>query len=409
VLRGFPRRLQANTLEGMPNPALKIELIDAFGAGVYLLTALTHADLWWHRRDRPAHAWLSLSACGALIVNITGAIYRVHPAAESSRWLALNMFGVALALVSLYELAQSLGGRRSTRFARGVEALTFLPALLTVFLATPMLNPVLYGLSTVFLFAAMVQSLRFGHSGDAESRTLATGLLVLFTMLIYDMLSELGLIPRIEGTPVLGFTVLYMAAARALSLRYDREYRELLDLRGELQARVQARTAELEAANLELDRLARTDPLTGLANRRSFLATAMQHELVDKALLMIDVDHFKRINDTHGHDSGDQALRAIARTLATTLLPGEIAARWGGEEFIVLMTGTDARRRAEALRQHLAQIELDGPVGVIRLSASIGVSLPGATGTLDQRLVAADRALYQAKQSGRNRVEIADG
>ena len=99
-------------------PANWIEIVDAFGAGVYVLMAATHFDLWWHRRDRPSHFWLALSATGALLVNTTGALAR-ELSPDIPRFVAvLNMLGVTLALVSLFELVQTVGQRRSGRIVR---------------------------------------------------------------------------------------------------------------------------------------------------------------------------------------------------------------------------------------------------------------------------------------------------
>lgn len=388
-------------------PPWSIELVDAFGAGIYLLMAITHADLWWHRRDRPAHFWLALSASGALLVNVTGAVIRRFGESFSVWLLALNVLGIAAALISLYEVVQALRGTRSGRIVRMLQSLTLLPIAFLPFATYEQVASPLFIGSAMFLLAAMVQAIRHALSGDRESRVMASGLVVLFAVLIYDMASELKLLPRIEGMPVLGFTILFIAAARALSLRYDREHRELVTLRGELESRVHERTAALEAANRELDRLSHTDPLTGLANRRSFFQSANGRDIRTHALLMLDVDHFKRINDTHGHDAGDTVLRALASMLAETVRSGELVARWGGEEFILLLADEGASERAEALRRTLADQAIHAGGARLHVTASIGLSPAASTGTLDERLTAADRALYRAKQQGRNCVVVA--
>jgi two-component system cell cycle response regulator len=167
----------------------------------------------------------------------------------------------------------------------------------------------------------------------------------------------------------------------------------------------------------ELRHLATTDPLTGLANRREFLASA-ERELVrvrrydrPATVLMFDIDHFKRINDTHGHAAGDEALRHVAAICRDLLRESDIVGRLGGEEFGILLPETDvpsAREAAERLRQALARAEIPRPDGgILRLTASIGIAACVAgDGSIEQALSRADDALYRAKGNGRNRVEV---
>jgi hypothetical protein len=209
-----------------------------------------------------------VSAFGALMVNLSGAILRgVH--APPERWLpTLNMFGVAIALISLFELVRANAGRQASLARRGLETVTLLPALLYALTGNGAVVAPLYLLSIAFMVGALFLSVRSALSGDVEARVLSIGLCVLFLSLVYDLLSELGYLPRQEGWPILGFGVLYLSATRAQSIRQEREYNELQSLRGELEERVRKRTVELEAANAHLDLLSRTDLLTGLANRR---------------------------------------------------------------------------------------------------------------------------------------------
>jgi len=383
---------------------IPIQLLDAFGAGVYGLTLVTHTGLWWRRRNRPSHFWLASSALGALLVNLTGAAARGidDPVLLLS---ALNLFGVAIALASLYELAGAVGGKRPGRFARTMEALILLPPVLSLVTPGAPWMQVLFVMSVMFLLAAMACAARNSRAGDRESRVLAFGLTLLFITLLYDVLSELRVLPRIEGMPVLGFSALYVAAAHALSLRYEREYHELQALRGELELRVQHRTNELEAANRRLDALSRTDSLTGLDNRRSFLESAAARLHAHSAVLvMIDIDHFKQINDGHGHEAGDAALRAVAAALRAALRDGDLLARWGGEEFIALIGTDDAVACAERLRLAVAtSMPRIGDIA-LNISASFGLAHARAQSRIDDAIAAADRALYRAKQQGRNRV-----
>jgi diguanylate cyclase (GGDEF)-like protein len=162
-----------------------------------------------------------------------------------------------------------------------------------------------------------------------------------------------------------------------------------------------------------------TDPLLGIHNRR-FLDQRLEEELLrarrhrlDLTLLMVDLDHFKRVNDTHGHPIGDRVLQHVARLLKGGLRQTDVLARFGGEEFVILLPHTpepDAAQLAERLRAVVEETPLPLPSqgdhgGLLRMTASIGSAClqPGDrdAGTL---LARADKALYLAKQGGRNRV-----
>jgi two-component system, cell cycle response regulator len=163
--------------------------------------------------------------------------------------------------------------------------------------------------------------------------------------------------------------------------------------------------------------VALSDPLTGLYNQRyvmhhlrNLLEAAPGHSL---AVLMIDVDHFKRINDSYGHPMGDQALKAVAETLRANLRVFDTLARYGGEEFVVVMPGAslgEATGAGERLRDAVAQMHFlpDGWGLPHRLTVSIGVAASTGAGVTPEALLeVADRALYCAKRDGRNRVEMA--
>lgn len=172
-----------------------------------------------------------------------------------------------------------------------------------------------------------------------------------------------------------------------------------------------------KALEAELVKQASTDPLTGLQNRRSFFANAERElarlqrgKVSHGALIMIDLDHFKRINDTYGHGIGDDVLRHLAGTLMRTLRRSDYASRLGGEEFAVLLPDTSEEqgmRLAERLRVSIAEAVVSTPTGDIFFTASMGLTiLDGADPNIDTALARADDALYRAKEGGRNRVEV---
>lgn len=168
-----------------------------------------------------------------------------------------------------------------------------------------------------------------------------------------------------------------------------------------------------EDADRSLLRMATEDGLTGLPNRAAFMHRAdecrrlCQRTGQPVAVVMMDVDHFKRINDTFGHAAGDLALVAIGRGLREHLRDVDICGRLGGEEFAMLLPGTSAEAAvhvAERLRHAVADAGFSFEGRTIGLTASFGVADPGPAGTLEQALSLADTALYTAKSEGRNRV-----
>jgi diguanylate cyclase (GGDEF)-like protein len=157
--------------------------------------------------------------------------------------------------------------------------------------------------------------------------------------------------------------------------------------------------------------LATLDSLTGLPNRRSFDVLAAQalkdaqRNCAPLVALLIDLDHFKVLNDTHGHLAGDEVLRQFANVLQSSLRQSDILCRWGGEEFIVLLRETEGRQAlevAQKIRRRTEQLTFNYEENPLRLTTSIGVSALQPGDSLHALLTRADRALYRAKQSGRN-------
>ena len=183
--------------------------------------------------------------------------------------------------------------------------------------------------------------------------------------------------------------------------------------REEFFCRISQNVDQLELIGTLQD-LATRDFLTGLPNRRSFLEKARQrfeNRTPDDgplAVAMLDIDHFKHINDSHGHEAGDQALRAMAGVLHAHTRPQDLCARFGGEEFCLLLDGLDQAAgtlRLEQLRAAIAAQDVALGEHGLRMTVSIGAChLQGGTGNLHELLGEADRQLYLAKAAGRNRV-----
>jgi diguanylate cyclase (GGDEF)-like protein len=179
---------------------------------------------------------------------------------------------------------------------------------------------------------------------------------------------------------------------------------------------LEVHTRHLEQVNLELQQLSYLDSLTGVSNRRHF-EEALDLEWrrgnrqgTPLSLMMIDVDYFKPFNDICGHQLGDTCLKRIANTLSQALhRPGDMAVRYGGDEFLILIPGTDAAgasELAEILRARVEALEIphaDTPVGkVVTISLGVVTGYPTMHSSSGELIALADEALYQAKEAGRN-------
>jgi len=191
---------------------------------------------------------------------------------------------------------------------------------------------------------------------------------------------------------------------------------------------LEKRISELEATISRLRQELMTDELTKILNRRGLVQSIMpvtkevlfQLENPERrrnviirnfCLILIDIDHFKRVNDTHGHLAGDQVLRKVARILRESVRGLDIVGRWGGEELMVGLVGADSRDAkniAESLRQKISQTGIIVGDKAINVTASFGVAELKNGMTLEELTKLADEALYQAKESGRNKVVVAN-
>lgn len=169
---------------------------------------------------------------------------------------------------------------------------------------------------------------------------------------------------------------------------------------------------ELKTALVEMERLAKTDGLTGLLNRRSLLEVAVQEftraQRYKRSLsvLMLDIDHFKRINDTYGHHVGDLVIQTIASILNEIFRATDSVGRYGGEEFVVILPETTLEQAFEVAERIRCQVSgrlMSNEIRDLHATVSLGIStLSTETNTIDEMLQRADKALYQAKSNGRN-------
>ncbi|PXF33072.1 diguanylate cyclase [Pokkaliibacter plantistimulans] len=205
----------------------------------------------------------------------------------------------------------------------------------------------------------------------------------------------------------------------ALAKEFINMAKRVRDSHQQLETKVQQRTAELEAANRQLQAISTTDELTGLANRRLFdevlerECARAQRESSDLALLMIDVDWFKKYNDHYGHQAGDACLRRVAQVLSLHCRrAGDLLARYGGEEFVLISPATDllqAGKYAESLAQAIASELLPhhaSPFGHVTVSIGAAAIRPVGSASEEMLIMEADQAMYRAKHNGRNGVAI---
>ncbi|WP_035877352.1 diguanylate cyclase [Cryobacterium sp. MLB-32] len=235
----------------------------------------------------------------------------------------------------------------------------------------------------------------------------------------YDVLAQLKADPLMEDLPVVFLSTLNGMDDVLRGLRGGaHDYLKKPFEPAELVARVAAAAHvkhlqdQLRQRNAELEMLSRTDALTGLRNRRDVEET-LGHLCGDAirhgdsiCLLMLDIDYFKRVNDSYGHPAGDAVLAEVARRLASQLRDADVAARWGGEEFLVVLPRTDLAG-ALIVGERIRRVIEVTPMRAVGASISVTVSGGCSLGPLDSGAAlidVADRLLYSAKASGRNRI-----
>ncbi len=240
------------------------------------------------------------------------------------------------------------------------------------------------------LLAIVARAVLAGSMRNPHARTLLAGTAAFASCVIWDLGTEYGLLPAASVLPGVGglFWIGFLAFAVAVGVE------------------TAGRWALAEANAL-------TDPLTGLSRRHVF-EEALRREAArlrrsggSLAVVMIDLDHFKRINDTHGHRMGDVVLARVGRILRHSARNLDLPARLGGEEFGVLLPDTGlegATAFAERFREHLQALTLPSAMGPVHVTASAGVAVGDDLADADQLLDAADGALYRAKSGGRDRV-----
>ncbi|HEX5354681.1 MAG TPA: diguanylate cyclase [Aquabacterium sp.] len=263
------------------------------------------------------------------------------------------------------------------------------------------------GLMVVIMYGNMVQRLRFWYAVAFSLMVYAIHIVGVLTVPFFNQRLILPMVALLGATVV--FTLM---ASYALERDERRQYLLSLRRKNLLQ--------DLSEVQARLQQLSRMDVLTGLFNRRHFQQYLQQtwqrarHGGDMVAIIMLDVDHFKRFNDRYGHPAGDQCLLRVAQALQDKLRrPGDLVARYGGEEFIAVLPHADADmalKAAQRVREAIAELGIphEDSDTATTVTASVGVATCQARPDLREEdlIAAADSALYKAKQQGRNRVEV---
>ena len=359
----------------------------------FLAIGVYHLAFFLRRRSAPENLYFA-ALCA--LVALYGATFSPAFAAAVIAWVNPYRLGLIASLAAspiFMALTGRLFGLRARRpgrlagafFVAAIPVAALLPLHLLARFHDVINVGVFAGLLAIVARAVVAGSMRNPHA-----RTLLAGTAAFALCVIWDLGAEYGLLPAVRVLPGVGgvFWLGFLAFVVAVGVE------------------TAGRWALAEANAL-------TDPLTGLSRRHVF-EEALRREAArlrrsggSMAVVLIDLDHFKRINDTHGHRMGDAVLARVGRILRHSARNLDLPARLGGEEFAVLLPDTGlegAVAFAERFREHLQSLALPGPAGPVHVTASAGISVGDDLADPDRLLDAADGALYRAKSEGRDRV-----
>jgi diguanylate cyclase (GGDEF)-like protein len=384
---------------------------------VYICAGLYHLFMFRRRRQLREYLWFGVLAnC----IGIYGLLVSQWKHDLPLSWIALKKIEyVALFLMAPVTL-QFLSVLLSIKVPRPVRAyqLSFL-ALAVPLLVVPGVSPLFATLDVWQFIVLPMLAIICGVTawkawrGHPEAQTVVLGIAIFALAAVSDIATDRRWITAPRLAPV-GFATFVMVMALSLSNRFSRLFAEVEEANRGLEQKVEERTQALRAVNERLEEMARVDPLTQLANRRAFFDCA--HDEMARAgrtgrafsLVLGDVDHFKRINDQHGHARGDEILVRIAAILRAGIRDVDLATRWGGEEMLLLLVDTDAAGAmhvAGRIREMIASSAAGDATGP-QVSMTFGVSMFEAGVSLEALIERADSALYHGKAAGRNRVVL---
>mgnify|MGYP000467532716 CR=1 FL=1 len=388
---------------------------------ILMTLALLAGGMWASQRSMPGRTnWFLGHSLTAL-----GFFSFASEHFQSAGWTHATAFPLIVAgLLGLRAgLRQQLGRSSQPRLSLLLLALfTLSHGYLTLVYAAPMLRTTLVALFLVGVLGSLARTTLSNtrHFGRAPCMLLAMTLLTYVPMIALRALTLLlpdsahALRSELARVPMQTYMLMHLTVAQIL-LCFAFEW--LVSDR--LLTEQQRLLLDLSTKNADLLQMATTDALTGASSRRHFLQVAAREQEralrygYPLSLMILDVDHFKRINDSHGHSAGDEALRVLVSSLRAALRDSDCVGRLGGEEFVVLLPQTGqvgALEVAERLRQRVAGLSVGTSGGAnLQVTVSIGVAeWQGREDSIERLVERADSALYRAKDRGRDRVERAE-
>jgi len=403
-------RFSTSTLDHDLRDAAEHARMIAITFGALMAMSLAALLIWFVLSDKLILLYATLFSSQAL--------YVAFLSGQAFDWPLLHY---ALPLASYtWNVIAALSGAVACLFVREIADLKrFSPRVYTIF-------GMLAGAFVLLAFANLAQRIGLGELVAAFGNIMFLGS-ALFTLIVAFMawrrenraagwfLIAWGLLEAV--TIATSIALLVTDAEDAAGLLYYGLPLSMVAAAILIALGVADRLREQRLALTDAERRAQTDALTGVLNRRSLLERLQaacfraRTRGLPIALLFIDLDHFKEINDTYGHPAGDACLRAIIGPIQAELRQSDVIGRYGGEEFVVILSSADAAAAepiAERIRKGVADIHVEGYGKPIRLTCSIGVATSDTLNVWDEHLIArADEAVYAAKRSGRNRVKFA--
>ena len=344
--------------------------------GGHVTTYWNFVRVWWFSDG------LGLLIITPLVLSLWSLESRVQKASYGFRWYDAVVLGIGVCLAGVFALSDD-------SMFRGIIIRAFVLLPFALYVAARFELPVV----TAAIAAISILVLYVAHAGQ----------------------DPFGPLPIQETVIAVQEFILTMSV---MSLGLHAVLAQQASHRAQLEDRVRARTTELEEANFKLEKLALTDPLTGLPNRRALYAQLAaelnRHHRHHRsmALIIFDIDHFKRVNDRYGHSAGDTVLQHVANVASKVIREMDTLVRYGGEEFVLIAPEIDPHNAIELAERIHAAIRAHGmPFDheVLRVTASFGVAMMQQEDVQPESLLRrADAALYAAKEGGRDRVNAAD-